>query len=88
MKALADQDAGALRALPRAKLRSGTSEILNWVAVGGVAEPMEMTLVDYVPGYRSPAGTGCGMGFAYWKPACPSAADKKPPTTPKDGGPP
>ena len=28
-----------------------------------------MTLVDYVPGYRTAAGTGCGMGFAYWEPS-------------------
>lgn len=68
LDALASGDADALCALPREKLRSGTSEILNWVALGGAAESMEMTLVDYVPGYRSPAGTGCGMGFAYWRP--------------------
>lgn len=67
LTALAEKDADGLRALPREKLRSGTSEILNWVALGGAAESMEMTLVDYVPGYRSPAGTGCGMGFAYWR---------------------
>ena len=86
LKALADKDAGALRGLPREKLRSGTSEILNWVALGGFAEPMEMTLVDYVPGYRSPAGTGCGMGFAYWKPIPRTSADNDTGTTLKDGG--
>jgi 3-O-methylgallate 3,4-dioxygenase len=26
-----------------------------------------MTLIDYVPCYRSPAGTGCAMGFAEWR---------------------
>ena len=50
LKALAEKDADGLRSLPREKLRSGTSEILNWVALGGAAEPMDMTLVDYVPG--------------------------------------
>jgi 3-O-methylgallate 3,4-dioxygenase len=25
-----------------------------------------MELIDYVPCYRSPAGTGCAMGFAQW----------------------
>ena len=29
---------------------------------------MNMTLVDYVPGYRSTPSTGCGMAFAYWTP--------------------
>jgi hypothetical protein len=26
-----------------------------------------MTLIDYVPCYRSEAGTGHGVTFAYWK---------------------
>ena len=49
------------------KLLGGTSEILNWVALAGAVEPLEMPLVDYVPTYRSPGGTGCGMTFAYWR---------------------
>jgi len=27
-----------------------------------------MTLVDYVPCWRTAAGTGEGMGFMYWNP--------------------
>jgi hypothetical protein len=27
-----------------------------------------MKVVDYIPGYRTPAGTGTGMAFATWKP--------------------
>jgi hypothetical protein len=27
---------------------------------------MAFSLVDYVPAYRSPAGTGVGMAFATW----------------------
>ncbi len=64
--ALVTKNREKLWRLPREKLRGGTSEILNWVALAGVVEPMEMKLVDYVPTYRSPAGTGCGMGFSYW----------------------
>lgn len=64
--ALVKKDREKLWRLPREKLRGGTSEILNWVALAGIVEPMEMKLVDYVPTYRSPAGTGCGMGFGYW----------------------
>jgi seryl-tRNA synthetase len=26
-----------------------------------------MDMIDYVPCYRSEAGTGCGMGFAVWR---------------------
>jgi hypothetical protein len=64
--ALKRKDREALWRLPREKFRGGTSEILNWVALAGAVEPMEMKLVDYVTTYRSPAGTGCGMAFAYW----------------------
>jgi hypothetical protein len=28
---------------------------------------MKMNLIDYIPCYRSPAGTGCGMAFATWE---------------------
>jgi hypothetical protein len=64
--ALERKDREALWRLPREKFRGGTSEILNWVALAGAVEPMEMKLIDYVTTYRSPAGTGCGMAFAYW----------------------
>jgi 3-O-methylgallate 3,4-dioxygenase len=55
-----------LSQLPREKINSGSSEIRNWIVVAGAAEHLDMTLVDYVPCYRSPAGTGCAMGFATW----------------------
>jgi hypothetical protein len=53
--------------LPREKLWGGTSEILNWVALAGVVESMDLKYLEYVTTYRSPAATGCGMGFAYWQ---------------------
>jgi hypothetical protein len=52
--------------LPRERLEGGTSEILNWVALAGAMEDRELKYLEYVTTYRSPAGTGCGMGFAYW----------------------
>jgi len=44
--------------------------VKNWIPVAGdMAElPFEMTLVDYVPCYRSATGTGNAMGFVYWWP--------------------
>lgn len=56
-------------ALPREKLQSGNSELRCWSLLAGAAEGMTFDLIDYVPCYRSPAGTGCGMAFATWKPA-------------------
>ncbi len=67
--ALLEKDVKTLCSLPRDRLNRspGTPEILNWVALAGAAEPMEMTLAAYVAAYRSLAGTGHGIGFAYWK---------------------
>ncbi len=67
LDAIAARDAAALGAIPRSKLRSGNSEILNWVTAAGALEGLAATVVDYVPGYRTPAGTGTGMAFARWE---------------------
>ena len=42
----------------------------NWVPVAGAMAELgfAMTLVDYVPCYRSLAGTGNAMCFAHWRP--------------------
>ena len=66
LDAIAARDADALSAIPRDRLRSGNSEILNWVTAAGALEGLSATIVDYVPGYRTPAGTGTGMAFARW----------------------
>jgi len=66
LKALADKDRTFLQTLPRNKLHAGSSEILNWVAVAGAAEDIDLDWFEYVPGYRTPAGTGTGMSFATW----------------------
>jgi 3-O-methylgallate 3,4-dioxygenase len=60
------KDADGLRAIPRARLRSGNSEILNWITAAGALDGLTPAVVDYVPGYRTPAGTGTGMAFARW----------------------
>ena len=66
LDALQKQDKDAIEGFPRRYFRSGTSEILNWIAAGGALEGLKMEIIDYVPGFRSPAGTGTGMGFALW----------------------
>ena len=67
--ALLNKDTETLSFLPREQLNRspGTPEILNWVVVAGATEPLDMTLIDYVPCYRSLAGTGHGVTLAYWK---------------------
>jgi len=66
LKACADKDAAFLQTLPRNKLHAGSSEILNWVALAGAAEHLDLDWFEYVPGYRTPAGTGTGLSFATW----------------------
>lgn len=69
LDALARKDAAALRALPRHRMYSATSESLNWVTLGGAVHGTDLTmeLLDYVPVYRSEAGTGGGWAFARWQ---------------------
>jgi len=66
LKACTDKDAKFLQNLPRNKLHSGSSEILNWVGVAGAVEHLDLEWFEYVPGYRTPAGTGTGLSFATW----------------------
>jgi 3-O-methylgallate 3,4-dioxygenase len=60
------KDAQILRTISPERLNSGTSEVRNWITVAGACEHLETRWQDYVPCYRSAAGTGCGMGFAVW----------------------
>lgn len=68
LQALKRKDAAALQSLPEHRLRSATSESLNWIALGATLEdtPLRMELLDYVAVYRSEAGTGGGWAFAQW----------------------
>ena len=71
MKMLADYDYDGLAAVDNRSYQSGTSEIKLYVSVMKAVQETgaEMTLVDYVPCWRTAAGTGEGMGFMYWKAA-------------------
>lgn len=66
LSALERSDADALGALPRELLRSGNSELLNWITAAGALARRPFTVIDYVAGYRTPAGTGTGMAFVHW----------------------
>lgn len=60
----------ALDAVDESFYQSGSSEIKNWIPLAGAMADLgwPATIVDYVPCYRSEAGTGNAMGFAYWEP--------------------
>jgi Catalytic LigB subunit of aromatic ring-opening dioxygenase len=63
IEAIRNKDGEALQALPRKKLNSGSSEIRMWICVAGAAQHLDCPWSDYVPGYRTPAGSGTGLGF-------------------------
>lgn len=71
LDAMTRRDTAYLREIDEALLQSGTSEVKNWLPVIAAANAGQMTmqLVDYVPCYRSAAGTGNAMGFVLWHPA-------------------
>jgi hypothetical protein len=69
LEACRNADEAALAAIPLAKLNSGNSEIRNWIVVAGAAAGLRTRWQEYVPLYRTPAGTGCGMAFAEWRDA-------------------
>ena len=68
LRAMAARDVDTLLAIPETTFVSGSSEIKNWItALGALLETnLQMDLLDYVPCYRSEAGTGFGGAFATW----------------------
>jgi hypothetical protein len=69
LKALAEKDGDFMAGLPASLLRSGTSELRNWIVVGGATArtPLSAQVIDYLPCYRTEAGTGCSMAFMAWR---------------------
>ena len=67
VEGIQNKDADILCSLPTERLNLGTSEIRNWITVAGALKDKSPHFIgDYIPAYRSPAGTGCGIAFAYW----------------------
>jgi len=66
--ALGARDKNYLTSIPLNELQSGTSELKSWISLAGLIEDTraDMHELDYVPCYRSPAGTGTANGFYWW----------------------
>jgi hypothetical protein len=62
-------DEAALAKLPEGFFKVGTAEIKNWIPVIAAMNEagLKYNQIDYVPCYRSEAGTGNAMCFAYWQ---------------------
>jgi hypothetical protein len=67
LDALRTGDGETLSSIPPKALRAGSSEILCWVMAGGILSKLRQTWSEYIPVYRTPAGTGIGLAFAAWR---------------------
>jgi hypothetical protein len=69
LDALAARDSESLLSIPESSFQSGSSELKNWLAAAGVLFDTKLSggVIDYVPCYRSEAGTGTANGFVAWK---------------------
>ena len=69
ISAMESGDEDALAKFPESYFKVGTAEIKNWYPVIAAmnAAGLKYQQIDYVPCYRSEAGTGNAMCFAYWE---------------------
>lgn len=69
VRALREKDAEFLTSIPLSDLQAGTSEFKTWISLAGAlaAEEVEMHEIDYIPCYRTPAGTGTAQGMYWWQ---------------------
>lgn len=69
LDAMESRDVDTLINEPDTLFQSGTSETKNWIVTAAAMDDsgFDMDILDYVPCYRSEAGTGNAMGFAVWK---------------------
>jgi len=73
--AMRRHDLDFLSKLEVKRLQAGSSEIRNWLVLAGcMGKDFDMSWISYAPGYRTPALTGTGLGFASWKPKAASAS--------------
>jgi OH-DDVA oxygenase len=66
--AIEKRDEAFMRAVNPNLMHDGTSELLNWISASGCLFQTRLSggLIDYVPCYRSEAGSGTAQGFITW----------------------
>jgi Catalytic LigB subunit of aromatic ring-opening dioxygenase len=69
LDAIRSRDMTAFKQLSESIFEDGTSEIKNWIPLVGAMATLGLDpdIIDYVPCYRSEAGTGNAMGFVTWQ---------------------
>lgn len=70
LSAITEGDISRITRVPETHFQAGTSEMKNWIPVAAAMQAggFKPTVVDYVPCYRSLAGTGNAMAFVHWLP--------------------
>jgi OH-DDVA oxygenase/3-O-methylgallate 3,4-dioxygenase len=68
LNAIQGRDADYLKAIDPILMKDGTSELLNWISASGCLFQTRLTgeVIDYVPCYRTEAGSGTAQGFLAW----------------------
>ena len=68
MAAIQARDEKYLRSIPQSIMMDGTSEFRNWIGASGAIFPTQLSgeVIDYIPCYRTVAGTGTANGFIAW----------------------
>ena len=69
LDALRGRSVAGVTGIREGLLQSGNSEIKNWIALSGAMSETSFGFnqVDYVPCYRSEAGTGTANAFVFWR---------------------
>jgi Catalytic LigB subunit of aromatic ring-opening dioxygenase len=70
LESLVNADIDPLERLGEAVFQSGSSEIKNWLPVSAAlrGRGLKREIIDFVPLYRTAAGTGNAMAFVCWQP--------------------
>jgi Catalytic LigB subunit of aromatic ring-opening dioxygenase len=66
LEAIKRKDLDHLVRLDPRRLQAGSSEIRSWVTVAAAATYLDLDWQAYIPGYRTLALSGTGLGFAAW----------------------
>ena len=68
MTALDPLDTMTLESIPESYFQGNTGEIKSWLVLAAAMQTagLHVEHADYTPCYRTPAGTGSGMGFVAW----------------------
>lgn len=64
--AIRRKDLAFLAGLDPRRLQAGSSEIRSWMVAAAAAKHLELSWEAYIPGYRTLALSGTGLGFARW----------------------